>query len=56
VTAAVVGSLPWPDVEAVLVRPDGYLCWAAPGGAVAEPLRTWFGEAAQVGSGAADRP
>jgi 2-polyprenyl-6-methoxyphenol hydroxylase-like FAD-dependent oxidoreductase len=48
VTAAVVGSLPWADVEAVLVRPDGYLCWTAPGGAVDEPLRQWFGPGAAV--------
>ncbi|GAA0341131.1 FAD-dependent monooxygenase [Actinoallomurus spadix] len=32
--------------ESVLVRPDGYVAWAAPGaGPLAEALRRWFGEA-----------
>ncbi|MCO5971431.1 FAD-dependent monooxygenase [Actinoallomurus soli] len=32
--------------ESVLIRPDGYVAWAAPGaGPLAEALRRWFGEA-----------
>ncbi|MCO5995396.1 FAD-dependent monooxygenase [Actinoallomurus rhizosphaericola] len=32
--------------ESVLIRPDGYVAWAAPGaGRLAEALRRWFGEA-----------
>jgi hypothetical protein len=29
--------------EALLVRPDRYICWVAPGQPVTEPLTTWFG-------------
>jgi 2-polyprenyl-6-methoxyphenol hydroxylase-like FAD-dependent oxidoreductase len=43
VTAALVEATPWRDVTAVLVRPDGYVCWTAPGDPVTTPLRTWFG-------------
>jgi FAD binding domain-containing protein/aromatic ring hydroxylase-like protein len=45
VAAVLVDELPWPDVEAVLVRPDGYVCWTAPGEAVTTPLQAWFGSA-----------
>ena len=32
------------DTDAVLVRPDGYVAWAAPGGGdVRTALRRWFG-------------
>lgn len=31
------------DVEALLVRPDGHVCWAAPGEPVDAALRAWFG-------------
>jgi 2-polyprenyl-6-methoxyphenol hydroxylase-like FAD-dependent oxidoreductase len=44
VTATLVEELPWPDVEAALVRPDGYVCWTAPGETIKTPLRTWFGD------------
>jgi 2-polyprenyl-6-methoxyphenol hydroxylase-like FAD-dependent oxidoreductase len=44
VTATLVEELPWPEVDAVLVRPDGYVCWTAPGAAVTTSLRAWFGE------------
>lgn len=44
VTATLVEQLPWPDVAAVLVRPDGYACWTAPGEPVTTALRTWFGD------------
>ena len=35
----------WPsDVDAVLVRPDGYVAWVAPGGEdLADALHRWFG-------------
>jgi 2-polyprenyl-6-methoxyphenol hydroxylase-like FAD-dependent oxidoreductase len=37
--------------EAMLLRPDGYLCWLSPGGgALADALRQWFG-AGGVGEG-----
>jgi hypothetical protein len=46
VTAVLVDELPWPEADAVLVRPDGYVCWTAPGETtVTIPLRTWFGDA-----------
>jgi len=45
VAAVLVDALPWADVEAVLVRPDGYACWTAPGPDLTTSLRTWFGEA-----------
>lgn len=44
VASVLVDELPWPDVEAALVRPDGYLCWTAPGETVTTPLRLWFGD------------
>jgi hypothetical protein len=28
-TTQLVAALPWPSVEAVLYRPDGYPCWLA---------------------------
>jgi bifunctional hydroxylase/dehydrase len=35
--------------ESVLIRPDGYVAWAAPGGGqLADALRRWFGAARQV--------
>ncbi|RSS54626.1 monooxygenase [Streptomyces sp. WAC07061] len=39
-----------PDAEAVLVRPDGYVCWAG-GAGLAETLTRWFGPAARPGEG-----
>ncbi|HEV7962704.1 MAG TPA: FAD-dependent monooxygenase [Actinoplanes sp.] len=45
VTAVLVDDLPWPDIEAVLVRPDGYVCWTATGETVTTPLQAWFGAA-----------
>jgi 2-polyprenyl-6-methoxyphenol hydroxylase-like FAD-dependent oxidoreductase len=36
--------------HSVLLRPDGYVAWAAPGGGqLVEALRRWFGAAMQVG-------
>jgi 2-polyprenyl-6-methoxyphenol hydroxylase-like FAD-dependent oxidoreductase len=43
VVRAHVDTLPWPDVNAVLVRPDGYICWTAPGVSAIDALRRWFG-------------
>ncbi|KAA9166650.1 FAD-binding protein [Amycolatopsis acidicola] len=34
-----------PGAEAILVRPDGYVCWAAPGKPVTGALAAWFGAA-----------
>ncbi|MEV6131109.1 hypothetical protein AB0M05_30585 [Streptomyces violaceusniger] len=45
VTATLVDRTPWPDVDAVLVRPDGYVCWTAPGDSLTTALRAWFGHA-----------
>ncbi|MDN3359499.1 FAD-dependent monooxygenase [Actinomadura sp. DC4] len=45
IASTLVDALPWKNVEAVLVRPDGYVCWTAPGEDVTGPLRTWFGAA-----------
>lgn len=45
VAGALVDELPWPAVEAVLIRPDGHVCWTAPGEAVTTALRAWFGDA-----------
>ncbi|MGT2526156.1 FAD-dependent monooxygenase [Streptomyces nojiriensis] len=39
-----------PAAEAVLVRPDGYVCWAG-GTGLTETLTRWFGPAAFVGEG-----
>jgi 2-polyprenyl-6-methoxyphenol hydroxylase-like FAD-dependent oxidoreductase len=37
-----VTSLPWPDLKAVLVRPDGYVCWMAGTGTdLTEAPRPW---------------
>jgi 2-polyprenyl-6-methoxyphenol hydroxylase-like FAD-dependent oxidoreductase len=44
VVARHVDELPWSDVEAVLVRPDGYLCWTAPSTPVTTALQAWFGD------------
>ncbi|RST04266.1 hypothetical protein EF910_17050 [Streptomyces sp. WAC07149] len=44
---AISGS---PDAEAVLVRPDGYVCWAG-GAGLAETLTRWFGPAGRAGDG-----
>lgn len=38
--------LPW---EALLVRPDGYIGWAADGGDLGEALSGWFGEGPSPG-------
>jgi hypothetical protein len=45
IRSTVVEALPWDDVDAVLVRPDGYVCWTVPGEDVDRPLRAWFGTA-----------
>jgi hypothetical protein len=38
--------------ESVLIRPDGYVAWAAPGGGyLAEALRRWFGTVGQAHTG-----
>lgn len=40
-----VPRLPWPELEAVLVRPDGYVCWSSLAQPITTALRTWFGDA-----------
>ncbi|MFD1674775.1 FAD-dependent monooxygenase [Alicyclobacillus fodiniaquatilis] len=40
-----VPRLPWPELEAVLVRPDGYVCWSSLTRPIATALRAWFGDA-----------
>ncbi len=42
IAATVTDTLPWDDVEAVLIRPDGYVCWTAPGEEMTGALRKWF--------------
>lgn len=44
IEVVLVDALPWTNVEAVLVRPDGYVCWTAPGDAIATALQAWFGD------------
>jgi 2-polyprenyl-6-methoxyphenol hydroxylase-like FAD-dependent oxidoreductase len=44
VATAKVDDLPLPGVEAALVRPDGYICWTAPGNDLTSSLREWFGQ------------
>lgn len=40
---AIVPALPWPQLDAVLVRPDGYLCWtSASPQPLASALDAWF--------------
>jgi 2-polyprenyl-6-methoxyphenol hydroxylase-like FAD-dependent oxidoreductase len=42
--ASIPGGPEDADTESVLIRPDGYVAWAAPGdGQLAESLRRWFG-------------
>lgn len=49
VTTALVDELPWPNTDAVLVRPDGYICWTAPGDhPLTDALTTWFGAPPQL--------
>jgi hypothetical protein len=43
VRPSLVDALPWDGIEALLVRPDGYVCWVAPGEPVETALRAWFG-------------
>ncbi len=46
VSATVVPEPPGPDAETALVRPDGYVCWAAASldaAGLETALRTWFG-------------
>ncbi|MGX1914142.1 FAD-dependent monooxygenase [Streptomyces phaeochromogenes] len=50
VRAEPVAGLP---CEAVLVRPDGYIGWAAGGGRLAPALRAYFGEGGGAGAGGA---
>jgi 2-polyprenyl-6-methoxyphenol hydroxylase-like FAD-dependent oxidoreductase len=45
VAAVRADRLPWPDVEAVLVRPDGYVCWTTGHEPMTTSLRAWFGDA-----------
>lgn len=41
-----LGASPLAKTEAVLLRPDGHVAWAAPGGdELAQALRRWFGAA-----------
>ncbi|MFD6994254.1 FAD-dependent monooxygenase [Streptomyces sp. NPDC059943] len=47
VRAEPVASVPY---EAVLVRPDGYVGWAAGGGGLAPALRAYFGEGGDAGA------
>jgi 2-polyprenyl-6-methoxyphenol hydroxylase-like FAD-dependent oxidoreductase len=42
IVATVTDTLPWTDVKAVLIRPDGYVCWTAPGEDMTGALRKWF--------------
>jgi hypothetical protein len=44
IESTLVDNLPWTDVDAVLVRPDGYVCWTAPGNDLLAALKTWFGD------------
>lgn len=45
---------PLSEVEAVLVRPDGYIAWVAPdGGDLTQALSRWFGVPATVSAGRA---
>jgi hypothetical protein len=45
VTAELAGDHPnWAGVRAVLIRPDGYIAWAAQADE-APPLATWLGDA-----------
>ncbi|MFE5539894.1 FAD-dependent monooxygenase [Streptomyces sp. NPDC056492] len=39
-----------PDAEAILIRPDGYVCWAG-GAGLTETLTRWFGPADLVDDG-----
>lgn len=39
-----VRALPWPDTEAALVRPDGYICWTPSAHPITSALTKWFGE------------
>jgi 2-polyprenyl-6-methoxyphenol hydroxylase-like FAD-dependent oxidoreductase len=43
IVSTVVDALPWDDVEAVMVRPDGYVCWTAPGKDVTGATPAWSG-------------
>jgi 2-polyprenyl-6-methoxyphenol hydroxylase-like FAD-dependent oxidoreductase len=43
VRSSLVNDLPWAGVEALLIRPDGYVCWTAPGAPVETALKAWFG-------------
>lgn len=43
VVGLLVEDLPFPDCEAVLVRPDGYLCATDAGEALLASLTKWFG-------------
>ncbi|WP_188896667.1 aromatic-ring hydroxylase C-terminal domain-containing protein [Microlunatus endophyticus] len=41
-----VPKLPRPELDAVLVRPDGYTCWTSASHApITDTLTTWFGAA-----------
>ncbi|MBK3581076.1 FAD-dependent monooxygenase [Streptomyces sp. MBT65] len=43
ITSALVEHLPWDGTEAVLVRPDGYICAITPGDQIDQALPLWFG-------------
>jgi hypothetical protein len=38
-----VDDMPFPGYEAVLVRPDGYVCATVPGADLTVSLSNWFG-------------
>jgi 2-polyprenyl-6-methoxyphenol hydroxylase-like FAD-dependent oxidoreductase len=43
VVGLLVGDLPLPGCQAVLVRPDGYICGTVPGPELSASLAKWFG-------------
>ncbi|KOV61147.1 FAD-dependent monooxygenase [Streptomyces sp. MMG1121] len=57
-----VDALPDYDADAVLIRPDGYVCWAATGAEAAarqrleEALWTWYGTARPAAAGTGPAP
>ncbi|TMQ91579.1 monooxygenase [Actinomadura soli] len=47
----------WPAPHACLIRPDGHLVWAAPGGAdLGDALRRWFGAERPMATAASGGP
>lgn len=43
VVGLLVDDMPFPDCQAILVRPDGYVCGTFPGADLTVSLSTWFG-------------